>query len=166
MHITLTGTGSPGGDRPDIIATSFARLLRERIVGTPSRFIAGARPAGVALRVDPRADESEAFEVTVVDAEARPLLVLGPFGEDDVVAVWRSLAVTSGLPLVLQDGEGALQTPFPQIGPVRLGDVHVRRLHGLLKGRRPRFLVRRKPSRLPRRPHIHCEREIVGGSAV
>ena len=77
MHITLTGTGSPGGDRPDIIATSFARLLRERIVGTPSRFAAdtGARPAGVALRVEPRADESEAFEVAVVDAEARPLLL-------------------------------------------------------------------------------------------
>jgi hypothetical protein len=151
---------------PPSVAAQLA--LGRRITGTASPLIGrhDARPAGVALRLDADAEASDAFDIALVDADARPLMVLGPFPEDDVVAVWRSLAGTSGLPLMLQDAQGAVQSPFPQIGPLRLGEVRIRRLHGLLKGRRPRFLVRRKPARLPRRPHIHCGREIIAGSGA
>jgi hypothetical protein len=140
----------------------------KRIVGAASPLIGrhDVRPAGVALRLDPGAEARRSFEIALVDAKARALLVFGPFPEDDVVAVWRSLASQSGLPLMLQDAQGALQIPFPQIGAVQLGGIRIRRLYGLLKGRRPRFLVRRKPARLPRRPRIHCEREIIAGNRI
>jgi hypothetical protein len=164
-----TGAGSPRGAGSGASPSIAARLaLAERITGAASPLIGprDARPAGVALRLDPCAEANEAFDIALVDADARALLVLGPFPEDDVVAVWRSLAMASGLPLMLQDAQGALQSPFPQIGAVLLGEVRIRRLYGLLKGRRPRFLVRRKAARLPRRPRIHCEREIIAGKGM
>jgi hypothetical protein len=170
LDITPTaGAGSPregGSGAPPSIAAPLA--LCERITGAASPLIGrdDAKPAGVALRLAPSAEGSDAFDIALVDAEARALMVLGPFPEDDVVAVWRSLAGSSGLPLLLQDAQGALQSPFPQIGAVQLGEIRIRRLYGLLKGRRPRFLVRRKAGRLARRPHIHCEREIIAGSGA
>ena len=170
MDTTPTaGAGSPCGGGPGVPPSVAAQLaLGRRITGAASPLIGrhDAKPAGVALRLDADAEASDTFDIALVDAEARPLMVLGPFPEDDVVAVWRSLAGTSGLPLMLQDAQGAVQSPFPQIGPLRLGEVRIRRLYGLLKGRRPRFLVRRKPARLPRRARIHCEREIIAGSGA
>jgi hypothetical protein len=87
---------------------------------------------------------------------------LGRFDENEVVAVWRELAATTGFPLLTQSEDGAVQQPFPQVGRVRLGRVRIRRRHGLLNGRRPRFLVRRKTTRLPRRPTVYREHEIIG----
>jgi len=44
--------------------------------------------------------------------------------------------------------------PYPQLGRVALGAVRIRRRHGLLNGRRPRFLTRRKTGRLAELPVI------------
>jgi len=144
-----TGAGSPHGDGPGVSPNLSERLaLSHRIVGAPSPLIGphDARPAGVALRSD--ADKGETFEIALVDRAADVLMVLGPFEEEDVVAVWRSLARASGLPLMIQGPDGALQSPFPQVGPVQLGEIRIRRLYGFLKGRRPRFLVRRTTGNL------------------
>jgi hypothetical protein len=46
---------------------------------------------------------------------------------------------------------------------VQLGQIRIRRRHGVLNGRRPRFLTRRKTGRLPVRPAVHREREIIAG---
>lgn len=165
----LAGAGAPCGGAPGVTPTVAAHLaLGARITGAASPLIGrhDAQPAGVALRLDAGAEASDAFDIALVDGAGQSLMVLGPFSEDDVVAVWRSLAGSSGLPLMLQGADGALQNPFPQIGSVRLGEVRIRRLYGFLKGRRPRFLVRRKPGRLQRRPRIHCEREIIAGSGT
>jgi hypothetical protein len=43
---------------------------------------------------------------------------------------------------------------------MHLGPIRIRRQDGLLNGRRPRFLVQRKTTRLPQRPLVHREREM------
>lgn len=120
---------------------------------------AGVPVAAVAMRLAPGAD---AFHLVLLDADNQSLLALGPYPEDDVVAEWRQLAARAGLPLKILLPTGAVMTPFPQIGPLQLGAVRIRRRHGLLNHRRPRFLTRRKTGRFPLRPQVHREREIAG----
>jgi hypothetical protein len=110
-----------------------------------------------------RLDDGDCFRLVLLDAANTPLLVLGPYGEEDVVAEWRKLAVTSGLVLKIQLPNGAVLTPYPQIGRVLLGATRQRRRHGLLAHRRPRFLTRRKTGRFPLRPQVHREVELAGG---
>lgn len=91
------------------------------------------------------------------DGAPVPLFVLD---ETDAVAEWRSIARDTGLALMVETGEGAFGPVRPQIGRLLLGEVRIRRRHGLLKGRRPRFLTRRKTGAMPVRPVIHPRREI------
>ena len=110
-----------------------------------------ANAAGLALKVDPNTD---GFLIEVVDRDSAMLVRLGPFDQDDIVAVWRSLGASSGLPLMVERPDGGLDAPYAQVGPLPLGAVRTRRRHGLLSGRRPRFLVRRRTGRLPPRPRV------------
>ena len=127
---------------------------------------AGARPAGLALRLADGAAAPDAFELVLTDGDGGRLLGLGRYSDEDVVAVWRALGASSGLPLLIEHPDGVLHWPYPQVGRLQLGDCRMRRRHGLLNGRRPRFLTRRKTGRLPVRPAIHREHEIVAGGAA
>jgi Family of unknown function (DUF6101) len=118
----------------------------------------GARAAGLALAIP--AGDGENLDIAVVDEAGRTLLRLGPYAEEDVIAVWRALGAASGLSLMIRHEDERIERPFPQVGRVQLGPIRIRRRHGLLSGRRPRFLVRRKPTRLPMRPLVYREREI------
>jgi Family of unknown function (DUF6101) len=121
---------------------------------------ATGRPArSIAMRLD---RETGSFSVVLLDGAGGPLLALGPFGEEDIVAEWRTLGAATGLPLKLQLPNGAVIEPYPQIGRVLLGPSRQRRRHGLLTHRRPRFLTRRKTGRFPLRPQVHREAEIAG----
>jgi hypothetical protein len=125
------------------------------VIGT-----AGLPAASIAMRID---GSGERFRLIVLDAGDAALLVLGPYDEEDVVAEWRRLAAASGLALKIQLPNGAVASPFPQIGRVLLGATRQRRRHGLLSHRRPRFLTRRKTGRFPARPQVHREAEIARG---
>jgi Family of unknown function (DUF6101) len=163
MNTPLGGAGSPCEPASEEFPASAGRIdFPGRIAGFSGRLFGdlGARPAGLALRLDERAPDDCDFEIALVDEHGGTLMVLGRFDEDEVVAVWRELAGTTGFPLLTQSEDGAVQHPFPQVGRVRLGRIRIRRRHGLPNGRRPRFLVRRKTTRLPRRPTVHREREI------
>ncbi len=165
ITVTPTGADSSCGDASDTYPATAGRIdFPGHIAGLPARLIGnlGARPAGLALRLDERSPDDNDFEIALVDEVGGTLMTLGSFGEDEVVAVWRELGGTTGFPLVTQSEGGDLQHPFPQIGRVQLGRIRIRRRHGLLNGRRPRFLVRRKTTRLPCRPTVHREREIIG----
>jgi hypothetical protein len=120
----------------------------------------GAAPAGVALKLD---SGSDGFHVVVLSADNTPLLALGAYPEEDVVAEWRALGASSGLPLKIQLSNGSVMTPYPQVGRLQLGPVRIRRRHGLLAGRRPRFLTRRKTGRFGLRPQVFREVELAGG---
>jgi hypothetical protein len=165
ITVPPSGAASPCGVGSGACPATAGRIdFPGRIAGLPASLIGaeGARPAGVALRLDESAQDDDAFELALVDDLGGTLMVLGRFGEDEVVAVWRDVGATTGFPLITQSEDGALQHPYPQVGRVQLGRICIRRRHGL--GRRPRFLVRRKTTRLPRRPTIYREREISGNT--
>ncbi len=131
-------------------------------IGSPVIGRQGKPPLGLALRLAP-AGGAEMFEIAILDHGGGTLMALGPFEEDEVVATWRSLGASSGLPLMIERNDGTREMPYPQIGRLQLGEIRIRRRHGLLNGRRPRFLVRRKTGRLPLRPSVFREREMFSG---
>ncbi|MFE1600720.1 DUF6101 family protein [Methylobacterium sp. ID0610] len=120
------------------------------------------RAASVALCLD--ADASDAtgedrFALLLLDKDGDPLMRLGTYGDADVVAVWRRLGAETGLPLLVIQEDGAVTPMGAQIGRLKLGAVRIRRRHGLLSGRRPRFLCRRKTARLPLRPIVYRDED-------
>ncbi|MDR7036541.1 MULTISPECIES: DUF6101 family protein [Methylobacterium] len=135
------------------------------ILGTLS---GAARPTGIALAFagdDAESCGEDRFDLVLVDDQGEVLSRLGPFAEEDVVAVWRDLSAKTGLPRMIIREDGALSLVSRQIGRVALGTTRMRRRCGLLGDRRPRFLVRRKTGRLPVRPLIHRgEKEIIARS--
>ncbi len=135
---------------------------------TPLPMIVRGEAAGIALGfAHGESDDcgEDRFSLLLVDAEGAVLANLGPFDADDVVALWRDFAAKSGLPRMIVREGGELATVSRQLGRVALGTTRQRRRHGLLNGRRPRFLVRRKSARLPARPQIYRnESEIIARS--
>ncbi len=117
-----------------------------------------AVPVGAALAFDDDAAEitgEDRFALLLVDAEGEVLMRLAGFTEEDVVAQWRDLSAKGGLTRMLLREDGSLVPVSQQIGRLALGRSRQRRRNGSLSGRRPRFLTRRKATRLPARPCIH-----------
>lgn len=76
-------------------------------------------------------------------------------GEEDAIAIWRAEARRFGLPMVVwSDGVGLVtiekSTSLADSTPKRR-----RRFHAAVHPRRPRFLSRRKATRLPLDPVVH-----------
>ena len=160
--ITNRTGASPGGDGSDTIreggAVPAGLEAEARWVVAPA--LGGLQ--GVLLHHD---DETGRFDLVLVDGQGHAALRFEA-AEEEAVAMWRALGAATGAPLMLQREDGALETPYPQVGRLALGRSRIRRRHGLLNGRRPRFLVRRKTTRLPNRPQVFREREIVGAGSL
>lgn len=151
----------PGHDRPRVATTIVCAAGQGSLAGgdRPDEFA----PAGLGLKAE--AGDAARFRITILGHDGGELLSFGPFADDDVVALWRKSALVSGLPLVLVEFDGTRHPVFRQLGRLPVGQIHARRHRAVMGGRRPRFLVRRKSARLPRRPLIHVEREMAGGNA-
>lgn len=143
----MVGTGDP--ERPRNASEWPSGLVGARF----------GRPAGGLLL----SRNDDGCRIVVLGRADEALLSLGAFSEEEVVATWRSLAAASGLSLVLARPDGDLDRPYPQIGRLTLGPPQPRRRHVGLGRRRPRFLVRRKVTRLPPRPLVYRDREIACG---
>jgi len=103
---------------------------------------------------------NETFCVVLASGDGIEIATLGPFSDEDAVAIWRSLGATSGLRLVLADEYGVVHVAA-QIGRLQLGHIHLRRRVASVGRRRPRFLTRRKSTSLPRRPLVYREPELA-----
>ncbi|TNC10261.1 hypothetical protein FF100_23550 [Methylobacterium terricola] len=125
----------------------------------------GASAAGsLALCLDGDASDAageDRFAVMVLDRSGDPLMSLGLYGDDEVVAVWRRLGAETGLPMVVIQEDGAVAPMGQQVGRLKLGAIRIRRRHGLLAHRRPRFLTRRKTARLPLRPLVYRDEALM-----
>lgn len=150
------GRGGPNNDAGEAVSLHTSLLP---VLGLPG----GVRAAGVALCATEGSEDH--LEIRIVDADGSAALRLGPFPEDEVIATWRRLGAESGLPLLLVDEAGRLVTAQAKLGRVQLGSVRTRRGHGLLNGRRPRFLLRRKTTRLALRPRIHRGERVIAAGA-
>lgn len=121
---------------------------------------------GVALALAGETDPAgePLFDLLIIDAGDEIACRLGQYHEEEVVAVWRRLGQTTGLPLMLKNEDGSLVEPYPQMGAVALGHLRLRRRHGLLRNRRPRFLTRRKTGQARQGAPIHRGRELTSGT--
>lgn len=146
-----TADGSDPTPRPRAVTT---------IIGAGRERHPAVLPAALHLQAIDEAGET--FRIVVVAQDGREMMVLGPFGDEDAIAIWRSIGAASGLPLVIVGRDGRLHMAYDQIGPVLLGPVRMRRRFSPLSLRRPRFLIRRKSARLPRRPLVYREPELAG----
>jgi hypothetical protein len=119
----------------------------------------GAGWRGVSLRLANAAGDDQLFQLALTAGDGRSVTI-ATVDQDDAVALWRDCGRASGMPLLLETSDGEISEPFPQIGPLALGPIRVRRRHAFLNGRRPRFLVRRKTGKLAERPVL------VGGDRL
>jgi hypothetical protein len=97
--------------------------------------------------------QSDLMELSLVMQDGRSVCIATIEG-DEAVAIWRGASNASGLPMMIETADGAVQAPFPQIGRLALGPIRIRRSHGITAGRRPRFLRRRKTSKLADMPRM------------
>lgn len=152
------------GDPVAVMPTLATTAPIQRIEGV--RVIrAGMNWSGVGLRLQHHDLASTLFEVFLTAGGGRDL-VIAVLDEDDAVATWRSAGKATSLPLLLQTADGTMSNPYPQIGPVALGPLHLRRQHSFLRHRRPRFLVRRKTARARLETISVLGHELSRGSVV
>lgn len=84
----------------------------------------------------------------------------------DIIAEWQSWSRVLGVPLLVVANDGSLREPFPRIGRVLFrAPAPRRRSRSAVRGRRPRFLVRRRTGIKRNEALVHRdEREIVARS--
>ncbi|MBS7702277.1 DUF6101 family protein [Chelatococcus asaccharovorans] len=119
----------------------------------------GARPDApwpYGLVFQPLADDAEdRFALIVVDGSRQD--IVGLYDAADIVAQWQAQAKATGLPLLLPCGGArgdGYERLYENVGAVRLGAIIASRHQAVLARRRPRFLVRRKTTRMPERPIV------------
>jgi len=123
-----------------------------------------ARGVALALAEEAGPAGEPLFDLLIINADDEIACRLGQYHEEEVVAIWRRLGQTTGLPLMLKNEDGSLLEPYPQIGAVALGHLRMRRRHGLLRNRRPRFLTRRKTGQTRQGAPVHRGRELTSGA--
>lgn len=158
----LTDDGETVAYRVDRRGAVIRRRLEQS--GIPVSIAVSARSfKGVAAR----AMEDDAGEITVTlelhHEDARlsvPLLVACDLY--DVAADWRSWSELFALPMLMVEADGSVTALEDTLGPLRKSDPASRR-RSSHRGRRPRFLARRKPGGLGLRMIVAGE-EIIARS--
>ena len=115
------------------------------------------RPEEIAVQWD-----LDGLRLQLLAADGTVLHLLGPFGVAEGERVRQALAGASGMTLRDDEAGAILETVLDRSVAVRSYASPRRRLV-VLTGRRPRFLVRRKPGRPARRPLVYREPEIACG---
>jgi hypothetical protein len=124
--------------------------------------------AGVTMRtLPPEGEEPAAIAVMLEHRDVGLTVPLFVATEgDDAMAQWKSWSRVLGVPLLVEDGNGALREPFRRVGRLSVGmPTPRRRRRAAIKWRRPSILMRRKPGRPSATPTVHRgEREITARS--
>jgi hypothetical protein len=119
---------------------------------------------GVAIRIIPAESETEDGVAVILSHAAREheVVLYQADTDQDVIAEWRLWANALGLPLLMEGLDGRTVAAETRLGDVEVDSPRPRRRHSFLSGRRPRFLMRRRPGKLPLVPFVHFdEREII-----
>ncbi|MBV9111363.1 MAG: hypothetical protein JOY67_00925 [Hyphomicrobiales bacterium] len=132
---------------------AFAGATGELVVTRPlsSTLITSREPRsaflGVMLKA-PAMDERRGYAIVLAAKCGHEDIVLArDLDKDEVVARWRGLAGSLGLPPLLCHANGETEFLHKQLGAVALGRHAARRRRRLAPHRRPRFLMRRKAGR-------------------
>ena len=146
-------------DRERVVFKREVRGIRMKIGVLVTEF------AGVTMRTLPPEGEEPAAVAIMLEHRDNGLTVplfVATEG-DDAMAQWKSWGRVLGVPLLVDDGDGALREPFRRIGRLAVGQpAPRRRRRAAIKWRRPAILMRRKPGRPSATPTVHRgEREII-----
>ena len=101
------------------------------------------------------------FQVVLLQPEREADILFEAKDDRDIVAVWRSISEDLGLPAVVLNLHGEVLAFNAMLGRLSIGAVRPRRRTAALAKRHPRALMRRRVGRLPPRPSVHREREII-----
>jgi Family of unknown function (DUF6101) len=158
-ELTCDCARAEGGVQRVKVSSAWVCLERrlagmETIVNVPT-----ASYRGVALRAEPG---KLRFEIVLLHVDPSLEVVLLRAGDDaDIIARWRGFGDMLDLPLLVEDEAGRLQ-PLENSREPRFFD----RRHGsALKGRRPRFLARRRVGKAERQPVHSGERELFASAS-
>lgn len=149
------GAASAEADGPDTLRATT--IFGAGQPATASNLV----PAALLLVPLRQSGAAEIFSIVIAADDGTHIAALGPFTDEDAVAVWRGIGDSSGLPLAILGHDGQLHRTYAKLGRLQLGAVSLRRRLGGLSGRRPRFLARRKAGSLPRRPLVYRECELA-----
>lgn len=118
---------------------------------------------GIAARVEPAATPGE-IHVTLELLHSDPnlsLVLMQAFDMEDVVADWQAWARQFSLPLLLIEQDGSIQEIAGAANRAQIGRPGPRRRSSVLRGRRPRFLIRRRIGHSNPMPVFAAERELI-----
>jgi hypothetical protein len=141
-------------------------VLRRAVRGIPMKVGVPIREfRGVTLKMlPPEGDEPAAVAVMLEHRDSAlsvPLFVAGEGCE--AMVEWKSWSRVLGVPLLVDDGDGALREPFRRLGQLNIGPTAPRKKRrAAIRWRRPSILLRRKAARPATEPAVHRgEREII-----
>lgn len=154
------------GQRRDVELGRERVVLRREVRGIPMTIgVNMGEFAGVTLRtLPPEGEEPAAVAVVLEHRDSGLCVPLFVAAEgDDAMAQWKCWSRVLGVPLLVDDGDGALREPFRRIGRLAVGQpAPRRRRRAAIKWRRPSILMRRKPGRPSAHPTVHRgEREMI-----
>lgn len=170
-----TGTdarsGKPMGEAAVFLEKTMASICRRLPSGIPMAMrLPMAAFEGVAVRMvadtigadgEPDGDGVAVVELMHRDPNlSLPLSVARDL--DDVVADWKAWARVLGLPMLIVEVDGSWRALESRIGQVVVGRVRPRRARSVMKGRRPRFLTRRKTGTPSAEPVTIAKNELFG----
>jgi hypothetical protein len=118
--------------------------------------------AGVAVRMEPVGTDGD-IRVVVELHHREPGLCLTLMVADapeDVAADWEAWGEALNLPLLVIGADGRVEAPEGRASPLATARPKPRRRHSFFKGRRSRFLRRRKPGHFDQIEHL-AGREII-----
>jgi hypothetical protein len=141
-------------------------VLRRAVRGIPMKVGVPIREfRGVTLRtLPPEGGEPAAVAVMLEHRDSALSVPLFVADEgDEAMAEWKSWSRVLGVPLLVDDGDGALREPFQRLGQLGVGPVSPRKKRrAAIRWRRPSILMRRKPGRAVAEPVVRRgEREII-----
>jgi hypothetical protein len=152
--------GAPGG------GLSQRVFLRRAVRGIPMKVGVPMREfRGVTLKTLPADGDQPATVVVMLEhrdsALSVPLFVADR--GDEAMVEWKSWSRVLGVPLLVDDGEGALREPFQRLGQISVGpSLPRKKRRAAIRWRRSSIMMRRKPGRPTFGATVHREeREII-----
>jgi hypothetical protein len=125
-----------------------ALVRRPMRAGPPVTFSIPVRSySGVAVHMQPVGhDGTIRVTVELLHREAAFCLpLLSADTPEDVASDWQAWGRALNLPLLIVGEDGTIDAPIERIGSLAVARAKPRRRHSFFKGRRSRFLRRRKP---------------------
>ncbi len=159
-------SGSEGGlAGADVHLERGTVIVTRRLNGRRNQVFLKLRDyLGVAARVSHSAEDDGAMEVTLELVHCDPsfsLVLHEAAGLENAVADWQGWARRLGLPLLMIEADGTMSEVAGAPNRVTVGRPGPRRRSSVLRDRRPRFLVRRKPGFAGMMPVHAQESEII-----